>query len=69
MVNFNPNKTNKAGFFKKGILGQGVIEYTLLIITVAAAFMAMNYYVRRAVNDRLHSAELEMSPDIVVEQQ
>lgn len=46
--------------------GQSALEYTLLIITVVSAFLAMNVYVRRAVNDRLHSIELEISPGISV---
>lgn len=46
---------------------QSVIEYTLLIIMVAGAFMAMNVYVRRAINARLHSIELEVNPPIIVE--
>lgn len=45
---------------------QSALEYTLLIITVAAAFIAMNVYVRRAVNARLHNIELEISPPISV---
>lgn len=46
---------------------QSLLEYALLIITVAAAFMAMNLYVRRAVNARLHNIEIEMNPPIVIE--
>ncbi len=45
---------------------QSVIEYTLLIITVAMAFLAMNVYIRRAVNARLHNIELETNPPIIV---
>ena len=47
--------------------GQNILEYTILIITVAAALMAMNLYVRRAVNARLHAVEQEMSPPIIVQ--
>lgn len=47
--------------------GQSVIEYTLLIITVAAAFMAMNLYIRRAVNWRLHEIESEINPPIIIQ--
>lgn len=47
---------------------QSVIEYTLLIITVAAAFIAMNVYIRRAVNARLHNIELEMNPPVLVQE-
>lgn len=46
--------------------GQSALEYALLIITVAAAFMAMNLYVRRAVNAKLHNIELEINPPISV---
>jgi len=56
----NPNKTN----LRKA---QSLLEYTLLFITVAAAFMAMNLYMRRAVNARLHSIELEVNPPIMVQ--
>ncbi len=47
--------------------GQNALEYTLLIITVAAAFMAMNLYIRRAVNARLHNVELEVSPPVIIQ--
>ena len=47
--------------------GQSALEYTLLIITVASAFITMNLYIRRAVNARLHSIELEVNPGIMVE--
>lgn len=46
---------------------QSLLEYALLIITVAAAFVAMNLYVRRSVNARLHNMEIEMNPRIVIE--
>jgi len=46
---------------------QSVLEYTLLILTVAAAFMAMNVYIRRAVNARLHNIEVDMNPGVIVE--
>jgi hypothetical protein len=48
--------------------GQNALEYTLLIITVAGAFMAMNVYIRRAVNARLHNVELEVSPPVIIQQ-
>lgn len=48
---------------------QSMLEYALLIITVAAAFMAMNVYVRRAVNARLHDIELEINPPIVIQEE
>ncbi|GEM_PF-726697 len=47
--------------------GQNILEYTILIITVAAALMAMNLYVRRAVNARLHAVEQEINPPIIVQ--
>ncbi len=43
------------------------MEYALLIITVATAFMAMNVYVRRAINARLHNMEIEISPPIAID--
>lgn len=49
------------------IKGQNVIEYVLLIIVVATAFIAMNLYIRRAVNARLHNMELEVNPPIVIQ--
>lgn len=48
--------------------GQSVLEYTILIATVAAAFMAMQVYLNRAVNAKLHDLELETSPSIFVQQ-
>lgn len=47
--------------------GQNLIEYTLLIIIVAAAFLAMSVYMRRAVNARLHNIEMEMSPPVIIQ--
>jgi Flp pilus assembly pilin Flp len=49
------------------IKAQSVIEYAILIATVAAAFVAMNVYVRRAVNAKLHTIAQEINPSIVVE--
>jgi len=55
-------------FFAGRLLkGQSILEYVLLVIAVATAFMAMNVYIRRAVNARLHTIEIEISPPIVVE--
>jgi len=48
------------------IKGQNVIEYVLLIIVVATVFIAMNLYIRRAVNARLHNMELEINPPIII---
>ena len=47
--------------------GQNTLEYTLLIITVVMAFMAMHVYLQRAVNARLHNAELELNPPIIIQ--
>jgi len=47
---------------------QSILEYTVLIAAVAAAFMAMNLYIRRAVNDRLHKIEIEINPPIMIRQ-
>jgi hypothetical protein len=47
---------------------QSMLEYTLLIMLVTAAFVSMNLYIRRAVNARLHNVDLELNPDIIVNQ-
>lgn len=47
--------------------GQSILEYTLLLITVAAAIVAMNLYVNRAVNSRLHDIELEINPPVMIQ--
>ncbi|MFA6358487.1 MAG: hypothetical protein WCY09_07520 [Candidatus Omnitrophota bacterium] len=41
--------------------GQSVVEYTMLIIIVAAALMAMSTYIMRSVNARLKTAQDELS--------
>jgi len=46
---------------------QSILEYTVLIITIAGAFMAMHLYVRRAVNARLHNIEQEMNPPVMIQ--
>lgn len=46
---------------------QNLVEYTLLIMAVAAAFLAMNLYMRRAVNAKLRNIELEMNPPIIIQ--
>ena len=51
---------------KTKIKAQSAIEYALLIITVAIAFMAMNVYINRAVQARLHNIELEINPKISI---
>jgi Flp pilus assembly pilin Flp len=45
--------------------GQNLIEYTILIMVVAAAFLAMSVYVRRAVNAQLHNMEVEVNPPLI----
>lgn len=47
--------------------GQSILEYAILIIAVAAAFLAMNVYVRRSVNARIHELNQEINPPIYVE--
>jgi len=47
---------------------QSLLEYTLLVLTVVAAILAMNLYVSRAVNARLHSVELEINPPVIIQQ-
>ncbi len=34
----------------KAIKGQSLIEYTMLVIIIAAALMAMTVYIQRAMN-------------------
>ena len=46
--------------------GQSILEYAILVVTVAAAFMAMNVYFNRAVNSRIHDLNTEIDPPIVV---
>lgn len=40
--------------------GQSVVEYTMLIIIVAAALMVMSTYVTRAVNARIRQTQIEL---------
>ncbi len=40
---------------------QNVIEYTMLIIIVAAALMAMSTYIMRSMNARLKSTQEELN--------
>ena len=49
------------------ISGQSILEYSILVIVVAMAFISMHLYIRRAVNARLHNIELEINPGIIVE--
>jgi len=39
---------------------QSVLEYTMLIIIVAAALMAMTVYITRSMNARLKQAQNEL---------
>ncbi len=39
--------------FRKFRGGQSIVEYTILIIVVAAALMAMSTYIMRSVNARI----------------
>ncbi|MDI6758184.1 MAG: hypothetical protein QMD94_00690 [Candidatus Omnitrophota bacterium] len=39
---------------------QSLLEYAMLIGTIAAAFIAMNIYINRAVNAKLHNIESEI---------
>jgi uncharacterized protein (UPF0333 family) len=41
--------------------GQNVLEYTMLILIVAAALIAMTTYVTRAMNARLKQAQEELN--------
>lgn len=39
--------------------GQSIVEYTMLIIIVAAALMAMTVYITRSINARVKQTEDE----------
>lgn len=41
--------------------GQSVLEYSVLIAIVAAAFLAMSVYVQRAVQANLKMVELQIN--------
>ena len=41
--------------------GQSVVEYTMLVIIVATALMAMSVYITRSVNARLKTAQDELN--------
>lgn len=41
---------------------QSVLEYTLIVVTVAAAFVAMNIYLKRAVGARLAEFDSYVNP-------
>lgn len=46
--------------FRKHRNGQSIIEYTMLIIIVAAALMAMATYITRSVNARIKQTSDEL---------
>lgn len=46
---------------RKNIKAQSIIEYTMLIIIVAAALMAMTTYITRSMNARLKQAQDELN--------
>ncbi len=46
---------------RKNVCAQSVIEYTMLIILVAAALMAMSTYINRSMNARLKQAQDELN--------
>ena len=41
--------------------GQSVVEYTILIMIVAAAIAAMSVYIMRSVNARLKTSQDELN--------
>lgn len=43
---------------------QNTLEYALLIITVATAFVVMYKYLTRATSAKLHDIENELNPGI-----
>jgi len=47
--------------FRKGRNGQSIVEYTMLIIIVAAALMAMSTYILRSVNARIKQTSDELA--------
>jgi len=46
---------------------QSILEYVILVITIAGAFIAMNVYIQRAVNARLHNMEIDINPRIITQ--
>lgn len=45
---------------------QSIIEYAVLVAAIAAAFVAMQMYVRRSVSGRLKAIESELNEPIVL---
>jgi Flp pilus assembly pilin Flp len=43
---------------------QSILEYTLLVVVVSAALMAMHKYINRALNARLKQVQLELNESI-----
>ncbi len=48
-------KRDSARKAARRIRGQSVLEYSILVAIVAAAFIAMSMYVRRAVQGRIYA--------------
>jgi len=46
---------------KRTIVGQSVLEYTILISVVAAALLAMSLYVRRGIQANLKAIEYQIN--------
>ena len=44
--------------------GQSILEYTLVIVVISAALMAMQTYLNRASNARLKQVQLELNESI-----
>ena len=47
--------------FRKARSGQSIVEYTILVIIVAAALMAMSTYIMRSVNARIKQTSDELA--------
>lgn len=47
--------------------GQSTLEYALLIIAVAAAFIAMYRYLSGATGAKLHDIENELNPGVEIQ--
>lgn len=46
-------------------LAQSILEYTILISVISAAFIAMYVYFQRAINARLEDLKQEYNPQAV----
>lgn len=40
---------------------QNLLEYTMLIMIIASALIAMNEYIRRSINAKLRQVQLELN--------